>query len=137
MVLNPDCMRDCMLTLESKLPVTIGQTVLFNGIDATSLAYYEELSKHSHDEIVYAVYQLADAKLVKTNVFPPQNHPRDRFIVETITFDGHEYLDKIREPKVWNATKKALKGVAGFSVDLVSSVASKVILGIVNQNLDP
>lgn len=45
-----------------------------------------------------------------------------------ITFKGHEYLDNIRDPKVWKETKHTvLKTVASASLSIFSAVASKIV----------
>lgn len=54
------------------------------------------------------------------------------FGVSRLTWEGHNYLDKIRDDKVWNKTKAILiqKGLP-IAFDVVKNVASKCIADII------
>ena len=56
------------------------------------------------------------------------------FSVGRLTWEGHEFLDKIREDTIWNKTKEAIsnKGLP-FVFDIVKSVSSGIISGIVKS----
>lgn len=56
------------------------------------------------------------------------------FSVSRLTWEGHEFLDKIREDTIWNKTKEAIsnKGLP-FVFDIVKSVSSGIISGIVKS----
>ncbi|MEE0303461.1 MAG: DUF2513 domain-containing protein [Senegalimassilia anaerobia] len=56
--------------------------------------------------------------------------------VAGITWDGQDYLDSIREPKVWGRVKKALAGTVGSTtLDIVRQTASMVALAMVREGL--
>lgn len=56
--------------------------------------------------------------------------------VAGITWDGQDYLDSIREPKVWGRIKKALAGTVGSTtLDVVRQTASMVALAMVREGL--
>ena len=56
--------------------------------------------------------------------------------VAGITWDGQDYLDSIREPKVWGRVKKALAGTVGSTtLDVVRQTASMVALAMVREGL--
>ncbi|WP_044296265.1 DUF2513 domain-containing protein [Robinsoniella peoriensis] len=54
------------------------------------------------------------------------------FGVGRLTWEGHDFLDKIREDTVWNKTKETIasKGLP-FVFDIVKSVSSGIISGLV------
>ena len=54
------------------------------------------------------------------------------FSVGRLTWEGHEFLDKIRENTIWNKTKDTIaeRGLP-FVFDIVKSVSSGIIAGIV------
>lgn len=57
-------------------------------------------------------------------------------IVAGITWDGQDYLDSIREPKVWGRVKKTLAGTVGSTtLDVVRQTASMVALAMVREGL--
>ena len=50
------------------------------------------------------------------------------FCVGALTWEGHEYLDKIRQDTVWNKTKDVItqKGLP-MAVDVIKEVATAII----------
>lgn len=56
--------------------------------------------------------------------------------VAGITWDGQDYLDSIREPKVWDRVKRTLAGTVGSTtLDVVRQTASMVALAMVREGL--
>ena len=56
--------------------------------------------------------------------------------VAGITWDGQDYLDSIREPKVWGRVKKTLAGTVGSTtLDVVRQTASMVALAMGSEGL--
>lgn len=55
------------------------------------------------------------------------------FGVGRLTWEGHEFLDKIREDTIWKKTKDTIyKQGLPFVFDVVKSVSSAIITGIIN-----
>ena len=53
-----------------------------------------------------------------------------------LTWDGCDYLDAIRDEKVWARTKKAVKETVGdTTMDVIKSVASAVAFGLIQSSL--
>lgn len=54
------------------------------------------------------------------------------FSVGRLTWEGHEFLDNIREDTIWNKTKDTIveKGLP-FVFDIVKSVSTEIITGVV------
>ncbi len=40
---------------------------------------------------------------------------------------GHDFVDSVRDPEIWKATKSSVEKVKGFSVDLLVAVAKGII----------
>ena len=56
--------------------------------------------------------------------------------VAGITWDGQDYLDSIREPKVWDRVKKTLASTVGSTtLDVVRQMGSMVALAMVREGL--
>lgn len=54
------------------------------------------------------------------------------FGVGRLTWEGHEFLDKIREDTIWNKTKDTIKTQGlPFVFDIVKSVSTGIIDGII------
>ncbi|EAF6236000.1 DUF2513 domain-containing protein [Listeria monocytogenes] len=127
MKLNHDLIRDVLLFSED---------LSFNkSATGDDIFKSKRLSKYSIDEIIYAITRIGDndAQLIKGNVLFASGKPY-RTVISGLTFNGHKYLDNIRDPKVWSETKKISSKVTGISIDIMSQIASQVILKMLNLN---
>ncbi|MCU2264702.1 DUF2513 domain-containing protein [Enterococcus faecalis] len=120
MKLSHDCIRDILLFSES-LPYN--EPAFGDKIFKSDL-----LKKYSSEEINYAVSKLGDddAQLIKGYVKFVSNKPY-MTCISSLTFDGHKYLDNIRDPKIWKESKKISSKLASVSIDIMSEIAAKVI----------
>jgi hypothetical protein len=73
---------------------------------------------------------MAEAGLLICEPFRSSTNP-DRFI-RTFVFDlswkGHEYLDTIRDPKIWKGTKSALSRIGNWSFGVALDIAKGLAL---------
>jgi hypothetical protein len=44
-----------------------------------------------------------------------------------LTWKGHDFLDSVRDPEIWEKTKKGVEGAGGFTVDLLKDLAKGFI----------
>ena len=51
-----------------------------------------------------------------------------------ITWDGHDFLDTIRDPAIWRETKAGAKQAGGFSLDLMKALAKGLIKKKIEQH---
>lgn len=47
--------------------------------------------------------------------------------IDHITWSGHDFLDAIRDPKIWKATKAGADAAGGFSIELLKALAKGLI----------
>jgi hypothetical protein len=73
----------------------------------------------SEDEIAYGLRLLMDRSLV----IGSYDKLPGTFDVERLSMDGHDFLDLIRDPDVWDKTKKAALATRGFTLDLLYALA--------------
>ena len=88
--------------------------------------------------ISYHMALLIEAGLVKGQVVQTIGPEVKEFFAQRLTWEGHEFLDSIRNDTVWTKTKKVFteKGIE-MSFDLVKSVAQvlvKAALGGTSDN---
>ena len=81
----------------------------------------------------YHIDLLIDAGLIKGKVAKTMGPGVKDFFANRLTWEGHEFLDSIRNDTVWEKTKAVFKekGIA-MSVDLVKGVATKAALSILS-----
>lgn len=131
MKLNHDCVRDCLIWLEDNLK-------LANGIQPESVinALSSE-QRYSKDDIVYSIFKLNEVGYIKdgitvTPTFEGNNIYNFNPIYE-MTWEGHEYLDTIRDNKVWKKSKEAVKSLKSVPLSIMGNVATKALTSIINQ----
>lgn len=92
----------------------------------------EEIQGHSREVVSYHIKLLIQAGLVEGTYDKTLSGPLYCF-ARDLTWEGHEFLDKIRNDTVWNKVKTTLKnkGVE-FSFDSSKKVASEYIRSMIS-----
>ena len=106
MKINPDCVRDILIHIES----------FEYGSAHTIEQMCSELPHYSYEELDYHCLHLYDAGFIKAT-------------------QGHQFLDEIRSDNVWNKTKETAKSIGSFSVNTLSTIATGVITSLAQKSL--
>lgn len=118
MKLNKDLIRLLLLDLESQ---ESNSSFGSNEIDEFSVR-----NNVSVDETLYIIDRLIEAGYIKGDIKYASNQPYFYYI-STITYLGHEFLDTIRDPKIWIETKKAASTFGSVSLDILGQIATNLI----------
>ena len=115
MRLNPDCVRDVLLAIES---AEFGEHI-------SPSTLHRSLSQYTEDEIEYTCLILSDGNFlqVMTIQLPGQEMPSIKSIIR-LTFQGHELIAKIRDPERWPKLKKAVSAVRDYSLSALEAIAN-------------
>lgn len=119
MKLNHDCVRDVLLFIEENYQ--IGK---FLSLD--EFINSNSLSKYDSDEIKYVILKLADAQYIQGKPTYGSNVLSD-FYCSGLTWNGHLFLDNIRDSKVWRETKEKVSILKSVSVTMLSSIGSQIV----------
>lgn len=122
MKLNPDCIRDILLTLEEEC----GPNKYFS-----FPGNHPKLEKYSNDEVLYHINQCVESGLVTGF----KRYIRDSLQIKDLSPAGHKFLADTRDQGNWALIKEKLNKTGSFSLKVMISVASGVITGILNQQL--
>lgn len=126
MKLNPDCIRDILLSIEE----TTDYYTRFEYVPGTSI--HGRIQKYSHDEIIYHIHQCRLSGLV----FRCEINGNGGYItIEDLSPSGHEFLEKIRADTIWNKTKEIAGAIGTKSLDATIQIASVVLTEIVKAHL--
>lgn len=120
MKLKQDCIRETLLFLEENMSSTgffHSQTIC--------------LKNFSKDEINYTIRKLEEANYLKINCIMMTGD----IIIECLTFEGHKFLDNIRDEKVWSTTKSIVSKFSSVSLGIIENVSAQVITNIIIKNL--
>ena len=108
MKLNQDCVRDLLLYLEENLILND-----FLSIENISLKDY------STEELLYTADKLYEAGYINCSKKIYDNVDSVIF-VSSITYNGHQFLDNIRDEKVFAKTKSILSTFKSVSIEIIS-----------------
>jgi hypothetical protein len=115
MKLNYDCVRELLLTLEENL-------VMDDSLSYPSLTLKqvcEKMPDFSRADIAYASTKLLEAEYIEANSIESDSKII-KIVYSSITYEGHQYLDSIRDSKLWSTVKKNAKAL---TFELVKKLA--------------
>jgi hypothetical protein len=125
MKLNHDCVRDLLLVIEEEATLN---TVL----NQDSLLSHDRLKTYSEDDFYYSFLKVKEAGFINGDA--RILHDFRTVVVKSLTYEGHLFLDNIRDNTAWEgAKKKAGKSLASISLSLMSELSNayvKSVLGL-------
>tara|TARA_R110002020_G_scaffold189446_2_gene388419 strand:- start:13796 stop:14176 length:381 start_codon:yes stop_codon:yes gene_type:complete len=107
-----DLIRLILLDIEEKDKGS-GQTVTIGDLGHTSEVVIEHL------------FLLKNAGFIE-GIDASHMQGRD-LLVQRLTWNGHEFLNTVRDPDVWAKTKKGADKVGAFSIEILSEIAKGII----------
>lgn len=132
MKLNYDCMREILLRMEA---CAYEEILPMNSL-------MEQLPQYTYEELQYNSHKLFEAGLIHalTTRSIGTVYPHIVSLVD-ITYDGHQFLAKIRDDKRWNLVKKGAHAVRDYSLSAISSIAEGITSAAIHTyfsgNLNP
>lgn len=108
-----DLVREVLIEIETE-----------HGLDGTQFARFV-LANRDADEVGYTVGLLINAGFVTggSGRRPHGEAP----LVSGLTWEGHELLDNIRDPSVWEKTKEKAKPLLSVSIAILADLAKAEI----------
>ncbi len=126
MKLNPDCIRDILLTAEEICEFDTP----WKHDKEQSIG--ERLEKYPYDEILYHLHQAGKSGLLENvHIYDDMG----AFFVNDVSPSGHEFLANIRSDTIWNSVKAISSKVGSKSLDSITLIASNVITQIIKSQL--
>ena len=92
----------------------------------------ESLPKFSSDDIEYSILKLDEAGFITAHIV---NYDNGCIImsVNDISYNGHQFLETIRDTKVWSQTKSICGKIGSFAIDVIAKVSAEVISNLIKQ----
>ena len=126
MTLDMDCMRDILIAIEEK-PFRVQYTLS----DLTA-----KLPGHSEDALWYTCLKLDEAGMLYVYTVDSLGCPVPQIIaIGELTFQGHELLEKIRDPKQYRMLRKVLGAAQNFSLAAVSAASEGVTAALIHDGI--
>ena len=113
---NMDLIRALLLKIES-LDIPPG---VVRGLSPHNPAL--AIEGFTSDEIAHHLRMLVSANFLEASGLPPFGADGSLYFRQ-ISWKGHDFLDSVRDPKLWEKTKKGAEAAGGFTVDLLADLA--------------
>lgn len=118
MKLNPDCIRDILLTVEQFSEY--GDIIRYDTSDDFPL-----LEKYTPNEFLYHINQCkANGFFMSCNISPQG----DNTWIGNLSPKGHEFISNIREEKIWKKVLKQATKIGSASLPIIMKIASDTVL---------
>lgn len=119
MKLNYDCLRALLLVLEKEL--VMEDDLIYPQVSLNEIL--EKMPDFSKADIVYTSVIAEEAGLIEANIISADNGIIG-CIYLGLSYEGHQFLDTVRDNKVWKKTKNTISKVGGASFEIIKSVAA-------------
>lgn len=129
MKLNQDCIRQVLLDIEQNVEL---ETVGYE--QAISQKTFETFSR---EEIIYSIMKLKEANYINASIRNISGSGFPLILFGSITWEGHKFLDNVRDSQVWSKTKAVAKHLESVSITLISNIASQVITNLIEKEFKP
>ena len=80
---------------------------------------------YSEEDIAYHLQLLQERGLVEV----PDSQPMIGITFTRLSWQGHDYLDAVRDPQIWHKTKEATDKVGSWTFEFVKEIAKGYIKG--------
>ncbi len=116
MKLNKDCIRDTLLFLEDKIGL---RNVIY------PWQIQEELNQYTLEEVKYTLKKLSEANIITSERI--SDHFGYNCMVYDITYNGHEFLETIRDNAIWEQAKLEASAFTSISIGILINLASGIL----------
>ena len=121
--LNHDCIRDILLFMEDKMGYKNSFITMEQIIDGLK-------DKYDEDCIDYHFRLMS-----RTGFFASKFYSDGMGRFSGFSWEGHEYLDNIRDQEAWTIVKNATKDLNSISLDVIKELAKEVIMSLGKKGL--
>jgi hypothetical protein len=112
-----DLVRELLLRLEA-MPLQAGANYFIDWSDKMFVVEGVTL-----DEVVYHLRLIHEAGFTE-----PRNKQSIQFFSYSgLTWSGHDFLDSVRDARIWRETKEVAKKAGGYTVEILVGAAKALI----------
>lgn len=126
MILNPDCVRDVLLSVEG---CALGETLNLDTLR-------EKTPQYSDEDLWYTVIKLDEGGYLDVLSTRMLRQPLPGIkAINSLTYNGHEFLNTIRSDGNWSKVKGTAKKAGVFSLSALSDIAKSVATAAITAAL--
>ncbi len=111
------------MDLVRELLIAIADGPRFDGTRCLTPTKPEDfgITNHSREEVYYHLTMLIEAGFIKGKV--GLGVPG----ISKLTWEGHEFLDNVKDTSVWESTKARVAGLPGVAIAVIAEIAKAEI----------
>ena len=129
MKLTNDLIRDTLLCIGTKIDNFTDDSGRYNCKPQLHWKHiYEDEylnSKYLINDIKYCILKLSEASFIVITI-PGRKDRISMLDIDSMTYEGHMFLNSIRDDDIWNIIKTKLGNPAKVSISIVSKVATEL-----------
>lgn len=115
MKLDINCVRDILLELE-EFPMG------HQPFDA----FKQSIQKHGSDNVLYTLYKLDEAEYINSEIYLDESGFPHCIAVYNMTFKGHEFLNSVRSPGIWDQLSGAASEGGTACLKVIGDIAIEI-----------
>lgn len=132
MKLDPECVRALLLTLEEIL--CFGDDLEYPTVEFEDVCEQKRMASFKKPQIAYCTLKLIEADFINAAPFDSG----DSFcgaLYSSITYDGHEFLEGIREHENWKKIKSISGKIGNASLSIIKAISEGVATATLSKYL--
>lgn len=115
-----DLIREIMLVLEDK--IEYGK--IFQSAHLIEVIQDKTLSA---EKLAYHVGLLVENDFIKAKEYKYQSGEPTDYLINTITSQGQDFIDTIRQDRTWNKIKDKSSNIGGFTLSLLVDIGKEYL----------
>lgn len=115
-----DLVREIMLVLEDKMEYG-------KNFQSQQLIEIMQDKTLTMDKLAYHVGLLVESDLIRAKEYKYQSSDSTEYLINTITSQGQDFLDTIRQETTWNKIKEKASDIGGFSLSLLIDIGKEYL----------
>ena len=115
-----DLIREIMLVLEDKMEYG-------KNFKSTQLIEIMQDKIFSAEKLAYHVGLLVENDFIKAKEYRHQSGEHNKYIINTITSQGQDFIDTIRQDITWNKIKEKASNIGGFTLSLLVDIGKEYL----------
>lgn len=122
MKLNHDCVRQVLIDIEEIMPA-------HDIITSNLFEEFDSYKKFGEEQFSYTLAKLKEAGFITVLETSADGAVNIFLTINSMTWEGHKFLDTIQSETVWNKTKEKVSSTVGSaSLQVMGAVASNLAL---------
>ena len=115
-----DLIREIMLVLEDKMEYG-------KNFKSTQLIEVIQDKTLSAEKLAYHVGLLLENDFIKAKEYKYQSGEPTDYLINTITSQGQDFIDTIRQDTTWNKIKEKVSNIGGYSLSLFIDIGKEYL----------